>query len=149
MNDEREPTMVETILDSLLDRLDELLREVADQPPAQDVLYHFTDATGVIGILKSHSLWASRARCCNDAAEIQHGLDIAKKYLDEGLADRDLHPDGRDFRRAALAYLDPGMHVDFGGLSIDAFVTSLCPADDESLHWLHYGRGGDGYALGF
>jgi hypothetical protein len=40
------------------------------QPPA--ILYQYTDATGLMGILQSGAVWATDARFLNDAAELEY-----------------------------------------------------------------------------
>ena len=111
-------------------------------------LYHFTDSGGAIGIIRDQTLWASRSRCLNDAAEIHHSLDLAKRHLRtsiEATAD-DLR---RAFRGRSLEILER-RHVNTKRIvQVEGFVVSLCPRVADSSHWLHYGRGGDGYALGF
>ena len=53
------------------------------------------------------------------------------------------------FRKVALKYLDPTRPGAGSRASVDPLVVSLSEAKDESFHWLHYARGGDGYVLGF
>jgi hypothetical protein len=39
-------------------------------------LLHFTDATGLLAILKEKRIRLSRAKCLNDSLEIAHGLAL-------------------------------------------------------------------------
>lgn len=48
----------------------------ADGP--QDVLYHYTTLTGLLGIVKSGVLWASDIRYMNDSAELRHTADLIR-----------------------------------------------------------------------
>jgi hypothetical protein len=140
---------IERILNPLTNLGERLLTETI--PPPSDLpptLYHFTDAAGLIGIIKSKSLWVSHARTLNDAAEIQYALDLAKAILEERVQAAQQQPSLLGFRQTTLRYLDPTNVAPNIRVQIDSFVASFCPAED-SAHWLHYGRGGAGYAIGF
>ena len=139
-----------SIVESLLDLGDRLLR--AGLPSVSEcprTLYHFTDASGVIGIIENHALRASRARCMNDAGEVRYALALARTYLEDRLRDARDQPFRRAFRERALHFLNPENVDPRVRVLFDPFVVSLCPSADEGSHWLNYGRGGNGYALGF
>ena len=114
----------------------------------EGLLYHFTDAAGAIGMIQSKQLWASRASCMNDAREILHGRDLGRAIV----ADRLRADPGSRFStiwKNAIAHfagasdVPPVLQIQF-----DAFTISFCGRDSRSVHWLHYGRGGHGFALG-
>ena len=46
-------------------------------------LFHYTDAAGLLGILKSRSLWATDFRSLNDASEMHYGMDLAHGLIKE------------------------------------------------------------------
>lgn len=46
------------------------------------LLYHYTDFTGLIGILNKHDLWLTQPRYSNDAEEMVHGTNVARKVTD-------------------------------------------------------------------
>jgi hypothetical protein len=46
-------------------------------------------------------------------------------------------------------YLAPGSDLHGAELESHTFVISFCERADLSVHWLHYGRSGSGFALGF
>lgn len=48
-----------------------------------------------------------------------------------------------------LTFLDTPNVPEELRLEVKTFVISFCARIDKSGHWLHYGRGGDGFALGF
>ncbi len=52
-------------------------RLYADAP--KDILYHYTSFSGLLGIVKSRSLWASDIRYMNDSAELRHTAHLIKK----------------------------------------------------------------------
>jgi hypothetical protein len=133
--------------------IDELLktsRETSEEfrnkiVPSQ--LFHFTGAGGVIGILKDECLWASRAMCLNDASEVLYGIRLVSDYL--GRTAESQPPKRKAFRMRAQAYLDPSKVEPALRVHADPFVVSFSETDRDSFHCLHYGRGGDGYSLGF
>ena len=133
--------------------IDELLktsRETSEELTNKNVpsqLFHFTGAAGVIGILRDECLWASRAMCLNDASEVLYGIRLVSDYLGQTA---DAQPPRRKaFRKVAQAYLDPSKMAPALRVRADPFVVSFSETDRDSFHWLHYGRGGDGYSLGF
>lgn len=41
-----------------------------------EILYHYTDAKGLLGILNSKQIWATSYRFMNDAREFEYGFDL-------------------------------------------------------------------------
>lgn len=59
----------------------------AEQLP--ELLYHYTDSRGFLGIVESKKLWASSIRHLNDSAEYHHVIDImqsAVRLMEDGLS---------------------------------------------------------------
>lgn len=51
---------------------------------SRNLLYHYTDASGVLGILRNNSIWATNALYLNDAEEIRFGADkLADRLMAE------------------------------------------------------------------
>jgi hypothetical protein len=159
-------------IDGILQELTDLRNQLWDERTARaekdvpQTLYHFTSAAGASAILNDGSLLASHAPSLNDASEIRHGTKIARAVVESqrkttsGVAEL--------FARSAIKALDDGRQPrgtlflqipskpggegrgDRDQLVVsETFVTCFCPTDKRLLHWLHYGRSGDGYALGF
>ena len=133
-------------IDELLTTSREISEEIRHKDPPRR-LFHFTGAAGVIGILKDECLWASRAMCLNDASEVLYGIGLVSDYLRRTAEAQP--PKRRAFRKVAQAYLDPAKMAPALRVHADPFVVSFSETDRDSFHWLHYGRGGDGYSLGF
>ena len=67
--------------------LDELKN---NQPPAE--LYHYTSQSGLLGILNSDFMWASKIHYLNDSTEFGLALNIAKEVLDKKMENAtDIH----------------------------------------------------------
>jgi hypothetical protein len=108
-----------------------------------NVAYHYTDASGVLGILTSMELWATDIRFLNDQTELSYGIDIAQQVLD-----RFREISGTSQRQ--IAYLSKTVR-DFGlgRHSVAKYAVSLAGDGDLMSQWRGYGSFGSGYALGF
>lgn len=106
-----------------------------DVPP---VLYHYTTAEGLLGILNEQAFWATDCEFLNDSSEMRYGLRLLDHTLREfavqgehSLALRgQVIKDGRGFR--------PGKKP---------FVVCFCKRGDLLSQWHGY-AGGGGYAIG-
>jgi hypothetical protein len=123
--------------------------------PDDGVLYHYTTAEGLIGIVKSQALWATNAEFLNDAQELQFGRHELHDAL-VAAADKLSPPDDESgdanysratIMRSAAAHLFPGgpfaqrqFHV--------VHVACFCEKGDLLSQWRGYGAAG-GYAVGF
>jgi hypothetical protein len=123
------------------------VRAVAAQPQvmmsaAPRTLYHYTSATGLLGILESRSLWATSIHQLNDATELQHALVLTRLYLASFRPKPGQHL-GHD------AWLHEAMMTGLDQLArINVFVFSLSAERDLLSQWRAYCPEG-GYALGF
>jgi hypothetical protein len=113
-------------------------------PPA--LLYHFTDAQGLIGIVDTGGIWATNASCTNDATEVTHALSVARKVLEKK---SQAAPMTSAIVPSALRLLTEPIASSPTELKFVSFIASFCGRVDKSAHWLHYGRQGLGYAIGF
>lgn len=57
-----------------------LTRECLTQK-SKSTLYHYTNQSGLIGILNSKTLWASKMQYLNDASEFSHALKVANRVV--------------------------------------------------------------------
>ncbi|RPH38144.1 DUF2971 domain-containing protein [bacterium] len=120
------------------------LRAGLNPPDRPKILYHFTDAAGLMGIIKDAGVWASLATSLNDRSEVTFGVELARKVLQERIKRSETL-----YLTSIVSFLDPGNVPDEVRLEVNTFVISFCARIDKSGHWLHYGRSGDGFALGF
>src|SRR6266478_1775716 len=109
------------------------------QPPP--LVYHYTDDTGLKGILQSGRIWLTDIFSLNDPSELRHSLSRAATILNEKAAAGP--PETKIFA------------TDFGALnralprSAHYFVCSFSEAGDDLGQWRAYADNGRGYALGF
>jgi hypothetical protein len=54
-----------------------------DNHPVPTLLYHYTDARGLLGIIESHAIWATHLHYLNDAQEFAYAADLADQVLKE------------------------------------------------------------------
>ena len=51
--------------------------------PLPEILFHYTDSKGFLGILESNTLWATSARYLNDSSEYTYGMKLIADALEE------------------------------------------------------------------
>jgi len=113
-----------------------------DDHPVPRLLYHYTDAPGLRGIVESRTLWASHIEYLNDAQEYHHAAQVAARILLER-AEGAVDPG----ERALLTRLGTGLSEGRG--RADVCVVSFSTVDDGLSQWRGYCPNGAGYSLGF
>jgi hypothetical protein len=126
------------------------------QQPMPEFLYHYTNQDGLLGIVSSGSLWATRMTYLNDATEYALPLRIIRERLSDELQNKEMEPapstaidtvrtnriNQRKERAAAFCRLTTEMNCNI-------CVTSFCKTGDLLSQWRGYAGGGYGYSLGF
>jgi hypothetical protein len=111
---------------------------VDERPP--EILYHYTSAEGLLGIVQSGEIWATNALYLNDASEIFHATEVLEAELR-------LAPLGPWNYAAAFPM---GITYYLKGIRLDHFVVSFCEDRDLLSQWRGYGgTPGAGYSIGF
>jgi hypothetical protein len=137
-------------------------------PRSTDLLYHYTDQNGLVGIVERQELWATNLGCLNDLSEFAHGLDYLRSVrngiIEELLGDRPCDALETKSFKAVFEYLmdeaerryclrDPAEYLYVFSL----FDSSRCvkssmtevDAGDNLQQWRAYSKGGFGYCIGF
>lgn len=107
-------------------------------------LYHYTDLTGLRGILCGRSLWLTHAFALNDPGELDYGVQLAAGEIGE-VQGRKAAP-GSPVHRA-LGMLRTCVQSAYGPTH-HPFVASFCEGGDVLSQWREYGARGGGYAVG-
>lgn len=108
-----------------------------------EVLYHYTSADGLIGILTSKSIWLTDLRYMNDLSELQYSRQLVEKRLAMRLETGELGEIQQEFLKRIRSSFDP-FHFDNS-----VYAASFCEEGNLLSQWRAYrGRGG-GYAIGF
>jgi Protein of unknown function (DUF2971) len=115
-----------------------LLAKAILSQKAPNTLYHYTTQAGLIAILKSKALWASKMQYLNDASEFHHSLTIGKEVLAKRPRETtdNLLLNGIERALNLLAWT----HI---------FVGSLSNAGDLLSQWRGYCPDGNGFCIGF
>jgi hypothetical protein len=69
----------------------------------QEVIYHYTNAAGILGIVKDRQLSASNAAILNDSTEVVYVRDVLAEVAQELRAEYDVTADMRAYNADAMA----------------------------------------------
>lgn len=105
-------------------------------------LYHYTDATGLDGIIKNQQIWFTRYTHLNDPTELEYGMSIASDLLIEIGKNSDLR-----IKFFCDMINDLFTHKQFRN-AFDVFVASFSRDKDDLGQWRGYGDNGRGFSLG-
>jgi hypothetical protein len=108
----------------------------ADSPP--EILYHYTSAEGLCGIIQSREIWSTNALYLNDTSELRHASDMLGAEL-QALPLR---------IKERASVLSRGIPSYANELPLDHFIASFCEDKDLLSQWRGYASG-SGYAVGF
>lgn len=118
-------------------------RQLAHQSTPPAIVYHYTSAKGLKGIVSSNRVWATTTEELNDRSELIHAAELLKNTL-------------RRHAHAAVLpeyqVLFPPQVTDFSYSRPDlmtTFVSSLSGAEDDLSQWCMYANDFQGVALGF
>src|SRR6185312_14332716 len=116
-------------------------------PPA-GLLFHYTTADGLKGIVEEDELWATSAYFLNDSAEITYGYGLLKEVLEGWIA---ANPKAENSLCLGLAR---DLQHSFGQNLLNRdivdpiYLSCFCEQDNLLSQWRTYGQAG-GYSLGF
>ncbi|MGA2233856.1 MAG: DUF2971 domain-containing protein [Terriglobales bacterium] len=121
--------------------------QYSDEPPPDTVLYHYTSAEGLKGIIESNELWATSAYYLNDSAEMFYGYNVLKDVLDQWLNNNSRPGDSMTLglaRQLRTSFEDLFQKR----LLKPIYLTCFCEQDNLLSQWRAYGQSG-GYSVGF
>jgi Protein of unknown function (DUF2971) len=110
------------------------------------LLYHYTDAFGLDGILRNGVVFATHSLFMNDRTELAEGRQLVLEVCAELEADtKKMTEEQRalvhDFR---ISFENPGVN----DATRDIFIASFSEKGDDLGQWRAYGGQGSGYAIG-
>ena len=106
-----------------------------------DLLCHYTDLQGLLGIITDHDLRLTHSLYLNDAEELSHGYKVAEKAI---LEMKKLKKDPR-----WTNYLDQLAALLKKPLPQGVYVCCFCREDNLLSQWRGYGANGTGVSLSF
>lgn len=109
------------------------------RPPR--ILYHYTTAKGLVGMLETKRLWATNSRFMNDPTEIEYATELVRRVAISEIGKGDSKSLTR-LKRDILKYLNEYEKA------ARVYVTCFCEQGDLLSQWRGYGAVGGGYAVG-
>lgn len=109
--------------------------------PPPPILYHYTRQPGLLGIVQSRSIWATKTQYLNDSKEFRHAFDVARREINE-LMDAAVTNTQRDFYSRVSTDFDRVRDLTY-------FVASMSEDRDLLSQWRAYCQPGDAFSLGF
>jgi hypothetical protein len=113
------------------------------QGATPDVIYHYTDIAGLIGITTSGALWATNLRFMNDASELSHSYGLMLRVLADARAQA-----SAPAQIELMDEIERAIRGQWAGYP-DFYAVSFSANGDLLSQWRGYGSSGGGYAIGF
>jgi hypothetical protein len=98
-----------------LDHLFEPIRSAFRAEHLPDVLFHYTDTTGLLGIAQSNSVWATNALFLNDEGEIRHTRDLVNRLCEREIAQEGVPDDPEDIGWTIRDFIHRAKHLNETG----------------------------------
>jgi hypothetical protein len=109
--------------------------------PKTNTIWHYTNTTGLIGILQSDRVWATAVSMLNDSTELRYGLDMAESSYQEFTQSQDLHDQQHRFLAEVASAAKSALRT-------NAIYAVCASQDGDDLgQWRGYAEG-SGYAIG-
>lgn len=118
--------------------IDAYVTKPSDLP---DLVYHYTDAAGLVGMLTNGAIWATDYRFLNDRSEFEHTRKIGKEQSASFLESK-----ADDISKAFYREICSYQTIETPD---DVFVFSLSEEADDLSQWRGYARDGQGFTIGF
>ncbi len=139
--------------DTAVKRAISSVKQLVENTSSPPILFHYTNASGLFGILQSDTLWATHYEYLNDPSEVLHLTQVAHELFKEELASfssskqDNVISDTPENLRINLMRI----FCDYSNLSTHyaPYVISFSANGDLLGQWRAYGDNGYGYSLGF
>jgi hypothetical protein len=136
---------LERRITNALSELDCLKRMAAPASELPARLWHYTDADGLLGIIRLNSLRATDVFFFNDSSEIGYAVELVNSVL-LGVRKAFGYPKAQPIDRVADRFAKLANRLVF---PYRVYATCFCEEGDLLSQWRGYGARGGGYALGF
>ena len=104
---------------------------------ATDLVFHYTNLSGLIGIIENQYLWATNLYFLNDRNEYKHGVNIIKEVMDSI----------KTLENESILH---AISVVLNEISeVDKYVTCFSKEADSLSQWRAYTNKGNGISIGF
>lgn len=122
----------------------QLIKSPGIERPPPSILYHYTDAAGLKGIVETGTFRATHIAFMNDASEYLHGVDLLVGSIHDAKAitkDKDI--------QKLLELMEPAVSGTRPENVAPYFVVCFSEQENSLNQWRAYGRGEGGFAIGF
>lgn len=127
---------------NFLDSVQSYTEDMIFGPANGQALYHYTDLSGLQGIVQNHDLWLTHSRYSNDDEEITHGYRIVKEVIDEERKNAAQLPD-------RIAFLESLVELVKDPTPEGVYICCFCIDDNRLSQWRGYGGNGTGVSIRF
>jgi Protein of unknown function (DUF2971) len=115
----------------------------------EQILWHYTTGTGLLGIIESGTLFSTQVSCLNDSTEVRYGSNLLRSAYLELFRERSIEsPQAKELlqRYETTTVEDPSAPIHAPSYW---FVTCFSRNGDDLSQWRAYSGGENGYAIGF
>lgn len=113
----------------------------------EEIVWHYTNGSGLLGIIQTGTLFATQVSCLNDTTETKYATDIYKQVINELMQEHHDDAEAVKFLTSVLEFVKEEPASPTHGTS-KFFVICFSGDDDELTQWDRYSRP-NGYAIGF
>jgi len=113
----------------------------------EDIVWHYTDGPGFLGIIQSSSLHATQVSSLNDSHETKYATDLFKTAIQKLIEEKAEDVTARTFLHKVLELIKEDPTTPTHGTS-KFFGTCFSGEEDDPIQWDRYAKS-NGYAIGF
>jgi hypothetical protein len=106
------------------------------------MIYHYTDADGVLGIIESKAIWATNVWFMNDSVEATYGSKRVEKFLES------INPASDEKQLAVRIAQGVIRNLRTSESFPESYITCFSKKGDQLSQWRAYGYG-KGFSIGF
>jgi len=118
------------------------------EPPPR--LYHYTSQRGLLGILSSKTIWATRIQFLNDSTELGYSIALWQEAVQFRIARLESDTSlPSELKTDVLKILRPLSQVFNSASKASIYVACFSEDGDTLSQWRGYCPGGHGYSIGF
>jgi DUF2971 family protein len=114
-----------------------------------DIIYHYTDGDGLLGIFASRALWCTHISYLNDAFEHKHARSVYRQMLTAICSDASRPELTKRFAATAILRLEQNSIDALRGDSRRCYAASFSEKGDDLAQWRGYSGAGPRFAIGF
>jgi hypothetical protein len=135
------PPELQDAIDQFKRWAEEYLKAEQNKNTIIETLYHYTDARGLEGIIKSGEIWFTDYRHLNDPSELVHGIEMARDVAR-------MIANGADSQVRLLMETFKGTfrQANFKA-TLEFYIASFSRARDDLGQWRAYADNGRGFAI--